>query len=74
MLTLDAAGAVAAGQLLHLGHGDHVVVALNGVLEGGGRHGELHRVLGALAVEQSVDQAAAEADFLEKQYSLEATS
>ena len=28
-LPLDAAGAVAPGQLLHLSHGDHVVVASN---------------------------------------------
>ena len=34
-LALDAAGAVAAGQLLDLGHGDVVVVAAEGGLEGG---------------------------------------
>ena len=60
-LPLDAAGAVAPGQLLHLSHGDHVVVALDGVLQSGGGHGELHGLLGALAAEQGVDQAAAEA-------------
>ena len=59
-LPLDAPGAVAPGQLLHLGHGDHVVVPLDGVLQGGGRHGELHRRLGGLAGQQGVDQAAAE--------------
>ena len=32
-LPLDAPGAVAPGQLLHLGHSDHVVVPLDGVLQ-----------------------------------------
>ena len=36
-LALDAAGAVAAGQLLDLGHGDVVVVAADGV---GGQLGD----------------------------------
>ena len=58
---LDAAGAVAAGQLLYLGHGDHIVVALDGVLQSRRRHGELHRRLSALPRQQGVDQAAAEA-------------
>ena len=60
---------------------DHVVVALDGVLQSGSGHRELDGILGALAVQQGVDQAAAEAVaaadavderssyFLEKQYS-----
>ena len=40
-LSLDAARAVAAGELLHLGDGDAVVVALDGVLQRGSRHREL---------------------------------
>ena len=60
-LPLHTAGAVAAGQLLHLRDGGEVVVALDGVLQSGGRHGELHRRLGVLAGQQGVDQAAAEA-------------
>ena len=32
-LALDTAGTVAASQLLDLGHGHHVVVALDGVLQ-----------------------------------------
>ena len=34
-LALDTAGTVAAGQLLDLGDSDHVVVALDGVLQSG---------------------------------------
>ena len=46
-LALDAAGAVAAGQLLDLGHGDVVVVAADGVAaaEGGLEGGSLNETL-----------------------------
>ena len=46
-LALDAAGAVAAGQLLDLGHGDVVVVAAEGVTaaEGGLEGGSLNETL-----------------------------
>ena len=54
-------GTVAARQLFHFGHGDEVVIALDGVLQGGSRHRKLHRGLGVLAGQQGVDQAAAEA-------------
>ena len=54
-------GTVAARQLFHFGHSDEVVVALDGVLQGGSRHRKLHRGLGVLAGQQGVDQAAAEA-------------
>ena len=59
-LALDTAGTVAAGQLLDLGHGHHVVVALDGVLQSGSCNCELHSLLSALAGQQAVDQAAAE--------------
>ena len=52
---------IAAGQLLDLGNGDHVEVALDGMLQRRSRHGKLHGVLGGLAAQQRVDQAAAEA-------------
>ena len=58
---LDTAGTVAAGQLLHLGNGDHVEVAFDGMLQGRSRNSELHGLLGGLAAQQGVDQAAAEA-------------
>ena len=58
---MHTAGAVAAGQLLHFRDGGEVVVALDGVLQRGSRHGELHRRLGVLAGQQGVNQAAAEA-------------
>ena len=58
---LNSAGAVAASQLFYLGNGDHVVVTLDGVLQGRSSHGKLYRCLGVLAVHQRVDQAAAEA-------------
>ena len=57
---LNTAGTVAAGQLLHLGHGDHVVVTLNGVLQSGSGNCEFHCRLSILAGQQGVDQAAAE--------------
>ena len=60
-LALDTAGAVAASQLLHLIDADHVVVAFDGVLQAGGRHGELKSRLAVLAGEEAVDQARAEA-------------
>ena len=44
-LSLDAAGAVAAGQLLDLGHGDVVVVAADGVLQRGSSNSELDGIL-----------------------------
>src|SRR5699024_1547330 len=58
---LDAAGAVAAGQLLHVGDADPVEVADDGVLQAGGRHGELQGLLLVLIVGQAVDQAAGKA-------------
>ena len=61
-LALDTAGTVAACQLLDLGDSDHVVVALDGVLQGRSSNSELNSVLGALAVQQGVDQAAAEGE------------
>ena len=59
-LALDAAGAVAAGQLLDLSHGDVVVVAADGVLQSGSSNGELDGFLAGLAGQQGVDQTAAE--------------
>ncbi len=53
-LPLYPAVAVAAGRLLHLGHGDTVEVTLDGVLQGRGSHGELDGALAVLAVEQGV--------------------
>ena len=55
-LALDTAGTVAAGQLLDLGDSDHVVVALDGVLQSGSSNSELNSVLGALAVQQGLRQ------------------
>ena len=57
---LDTAGTVAASQLLDLGNRDHVVVALDGVLQSRSSNSELNSILSALAVQQSVDQATAE--------------
>ena len=59
-LSLDAAGAVAAGQLLDLSHGDVVVVAADGVLQSGSSNSELDGFLAGLAGQQGVDQTAAE--------------
>ena len=59
-LALDTAGTVAAGQLLDLSDSDHVVVALDGVLQSGSSHSELNSSLSILAGQQAVDQAAAE--------------
>ena len=56
---MDSTGVVAAGQFFYLGYGHHVVVALDGVLQGRSGHGKFHRLLGILAGEQAVDQAAA---------------
>ena len=58
---LDAAGTIAVGQLFHLGRGNHVIIALDGMLERGGRHGKFHSPLIALTGEQCVNQTAAEA-------------
>ena len=41
----DTAGGVAAHQLLDLGHGDQVEVAKDGVLQAGGGHGKVERLL-----------------------------
>ena len=85
-LALDTAGTVAASQLLDLSNSNHVVVAFDGVLQSGSSNSKLNSFLGGLAVQQGVDQAAAEgvtaatrsmmrsSYFLLKQYSLEATS
>ena len=59
-LALDTAGTVATGQLLDLGDSDHVIVALDGVLQGRSSNSELNSILGALAVQQGIDQATAE--------------
>ena len=58
---LDAPGAAAPSQLFHLGDRDYVAVALDGVLQSGGRQGVLHRRLGALSGQQEIDQAAVKA-------------
>ena len=58
---LDTAGTVAASQLLDLRNGDHVEVAFDGVLQGRSSNSELNSLLGGLATQQGVDQAAAEA-------------
>ena len=58
--SLDTAAAVAAGQLLDLSNGDHVVVAADGVLQSGSRNRELNRSLSVLSAEQSINQTAAE--------------
>ena len=58
---LDAAGTIAVGQLFHLGRCNHVIIALDGMLERGGRHGKFHSPLIALTGEQCVNQTAAEA-------------
>ena len=60
-LPLHAAGAVATAELFYLCHGNAVEVALNGVLQRRGRHSKLDGVPAALAAEEGVDQAAAEA-------------
>ena len=85
-LALDTAGTVAASQLLDLSNSNHVVVAFDGMLQSGSSNSKLNSFLGGLAVQQGVDQAAAEgvtaanavddvrSYFLEKQYSPEATS
>ena len=54
-LALDTAGTVATGQLLDLGDSDHVVVALDGVLQGRSSNSELNSVLRGLAVQQGID-------------------
>ena len=61
LLSLDTARAVAAGELLDLSDRDHVVVALDGVLERGSRNCELDGLLRGFAGEQRVNQAAADA-------------
>ena len=59
-LSLDTAGAVAASQLFNLSDSNHVIVALDGVLQSGSCHSKFNRSLGVLAGQNGVDQAAAE--------------
>ena len=59
-LALDTAGTVAASQLLDLSNSNHVVVAFDGMLQSGSSNSKLNSFLGGLAVQQGVDQAAAE--------------
>ena len=54
-------GTITSSQLFHLGDRDYVAVALDGVLQSGGRQGVLHRRLGALSGQQEIDQAAVKA-------------
>ena len=60
VLSLDPAGAVAAGQFFHLSNGDHIVVTLNGMLQGGSGNRKFYSSLGILAGKQAVDQTATE--------------
>ena len=60
-LPLDPAGAVAAGELFHLGQRDPVEVPLDGVLQRRCRHREFNRLPAVLPAEQRVNEPAAEA-------------
>ena len=61
LLPLHAAGAVAAHEFLHIGHAHAVEVTDDAVLEAGGRHGELQRLLPVIVGVQPVDKTAGKA-------------
>ena len=59
-LSLYTAGTIAASQLLDLSNGNLVEVALNRVFERGSSNSKLNGRLGVIAIQRSIDQAAAE--------------
>ena len=59
-LSLDTAGGIALGQVLHLCHGHQVEVVLDAVLEAGGGYREIDGVLRGLSVQHGIDEARAE--------------